>query len=71
MTCLTSCIRIFAIGGVIWCGASNAFVMISSSVGDRCDGNGLKTEARCLANAVAFCLSVRAQVVLFTRSGGM
>jgi len=71
MTFLTSLIRIFFIGRVIWCGACSSFVMVSSSIADSWDGNGWKTDASCCAKAVAFCLSVRAQVLRLMRTGGI
>ena len=62
---------IFFIARVIWCGTFSSFVMVSSSISDSWDGNGWKTDARCFAKAVAFCLSVRAQVLWLVRSGGI
>ena len=40
--------------------------MVSSSIADSWDGHGWKTDARCFAKAVPFCLSVRAHVLRFT-----
>jgi hypothetical protein len=55
---ITWLIRIFLIGRAIWCGAFSSFLMVSSSIADSWDGNGWKTDARCSAKAVAFCLCV-------------
>ena len=68
---LTSLIRIFFIGRVIWYGALSSFWMVSFSITDSWDGNGWKTDARCFAKAVSFCWSVRAQVLRFMRVGGI
>jgi len=45
--------------------------MVSSSIADSWDGYGWKTDARCFAKAMAFCLSVCAQVLRFMRMGGI
>jgi len=71
MKFLTSFIRIFFIGSVIWCGAFSSFLVVSSSIANSWDGNGWKIDAMCLAKAVAFCLSVRAHVLRFLRIGGI
>jgi hypothetical protein len=71
MTFITSLIRIFFIGRAIWIGTFSSFLMVSSSIVDSWDGNGWKTDARYSALAVAFCLSVRAQVLRFIRIGGI
>jgi len=58
VTFLTSLIRIFFIGRVVWCGAFSSFLMVSSSIADSWDGTCWKTYARCSAKAVDFCLFV-------------
>ena len=71
MTFMTSLIRIFFIGRAIWFGAFSSFLKVSSSIADSWDGNGWKTDVRCSAKAVAFCLSLLAQVLRFVRIGGI
>jgi len=71
MTFLTQLIWIFFIGKAFWCGAFKSLLMVFSSITDSWDGKGWKTDARCSAKPVVFCLSVLAQVLWIIYFGGM